>query len=205
MRARPRGTWISSQYRWAATAQWLGAGFPDLDPAAARARLLHRWLTAYGPVTMTDVTWWSGWTMRRAKDALAACGAEPVEMDGGPGFVAAGDREPAPPGASWVALLPGLDPTVMGWKERGWYLGGHAERLFDRNGNAGPTVWLDGRVVGGWGQRRDGRVVFELLEPVAHSARDRVADEAARIEEWLAGTVVTPRFRTPLERRLASG
>ena len=205
VRARPRGTWISSQYRWASTAHWLGAGFPDLDRAAARGRLLHRWLTACGPVTMTDITWWSGWTVRRATDALAACGAEPVELQDGPGFVACGDCKVVPAGASWVALLPGLDPTVMGWKERAWYLGDHAEQLFDRNGNAGPTVWADGRVVGGWGQRRDGRVAVELLEPVAASASDRITAEAARLEEWLAGTVVTPRFRTPLERRLASG
>ena len=205
VRARPRGTWISSQYRWASTAHWLGAGFPEIDRSAARGQVLHRWLAAYGPVTMTDVTWWSGWTVRHAQAALAACGAEPVELDDGPGFVAAGDREPAPTGASWVALLPSLDPTVMGWKERGWYLGDHAGQLFDRNGNAGPTVWLDGRVVGGWGQRRDGRVVVELLDPVAAPARDRIDAEAARVEEWLAGTVVTPRFRTPLERRLASG
>jgi hypothetical protein len=47
--------------------------------------------------------------------------------------------------------------------------------------------------------------VVELLEPVAASAGDRITAEAARLEEWLAGTVVTPRFRTPLERRLASG
>ena len=38
--------------------------------------------------------------------------------------------------------------TFMGWKERDWFLGEHAEPLFDRNGNAGPTVWRDGRVVG---------------------------------------------------------
>ena len=205
VRARPRGTWISSQYRWASTAHWLGAGLADLDPAAARGQLLHRWLAAYGPVTMTDVTWWSGWTARHAKAALAACRAEPVELDEGPGFVAAGDGGPVPRTASWVALLPGLDPTVMGWKERAWYLGDHAEQLFDRNGNAGPTVWMDGRVVGGWGQRRDGRVVVELLEPMTASARDRISAEAARLEAWLAGTVVTPRFRTPLERRLAAG
>ena len=205
VRARPRGTWISSQYRWASTAHWLGAAFPGLDPAVARGQLLHRWLTAFGPVTMTDVTWWSGWTVRRARDALAACGAEPVELDGGPGFVACGDHEPVPAAASWAALLPSLDSTVMGWKERAWYLGDHGGQLFDRNGNAGPTVWLDGRVVGGWGQRRDGSVAVELLEPLAAPARDRIAAEAARLQEWLAGTVVTPRFRTPLERRLASG
>ena len=117
VRARPRGTWISSQYRWASTARigW-GPDFPDLDPAAARGQLLRRWLAAYAPVTMTDVTWWTGWTVRRARDALAVCGAEPVELDDGPGFVASGDHGPVTPGASWVALLPGLDPTVMGWK-----------------------------------------------------------------------------------------
>jgi hypothetical protein len=205
VRARPRGTWISSQYRWASTAGWLGTEFPDLEPAAARAQLLHRWLSCFGPVTMTDVRWWSGWTVRHANAALAACGAEPVELDEGPGFVAAGDRDPVTPGASWAALLPGLDPTVMGWKERAWYLGGHAERLFDRNGNAGPTVWLDGRVVGGWAQRHDGRVVVKLLEPVTPPVRDRIDAEAARLQEWLAGTVAKPRFRTPLERRLTSG
>ncbi len=59
-----------------------------------------------------------------------------------------------------AALLPTLDPTTMGWKERDWYLGEHASLLFDSNGNAGPTVWWDGRVVGGWSQRRDGEIVF---------------------------------------------
>ena len=35
----------------------------------------------------------------------------------------------------------------MGWRERVWYLGDHAKMLFDTNGNAGPTVWVDGRVM----------------------------------------------------------
>ena len=63
-------------------------------------------------------------------------------------------------------LLPGADPTVMGWKERTCYLGEHAPELFDRNGNAGPTVWANGRVVGGWTQHDDGELVVGLLEPV---------------------------------------
>ena len=41
----------------------------------------------------------------------------------------------------WVALLPGLDPTTMGWKRRDWYLDpAIASRVTDRNGNIGPTV-----------------------------------------------------------------
>ena len=204
VRARPRGSWISSQYRWAPAAVWLEGGLGTLDPEVARAELLRRWLAAFGPGTMTDLTWWTGWSARQVRAALAAVAAAEVELEEGTGFVAADDLEPAPKVDSWVALLPALDPTVMGWKERTWYLGDHQAQLFDRNGNAGPTVWLDGRIVGGWAQRPDGSVAVELLEGLPPEARERVSAEAERTQAWLGGTVVTPRFCTPLERRLAA-
>jgi hypothetical protein len=91
----------------------------------------------------------------------------------------------------------------MGWKEREWYLGPHAGLLFDRSGNAGPTVWRDGRVVGGWAQRRDGEVAVRLLEDVGADARAAVEAEAERLAAWLGDARVTPRFRTPLERELS--
>ena len=100
--------------------------------------------------------------------------------------------------------LPALDPTVMGWKERSWYLGDHRERLFDRNGNAGPTVWADGRIVGGWTQRADGTIAVELPNPVPQNIQGMISSEAERLRAWLADTVITPRFRTPLEKRLTS-
>jgi hypothetical protein len=100
-------------------------------------------------------------------------------------------------------LLPALDPTVMGWSERAWYLGDHRAALFDRSGNAGPTVWCDGRVVGGWAQRRDGEIVFRLLEDVGADAAESVENGAARLQVWLGSARFTPRFRTPLERELA--
>ena len=205
VRARPLGSWISSQYRWAPAAAWLEGGLGTLEPEAARAELLRRWLHAFGPGTMTDLTWWTGWSARQVRAALAAVEAVEVELEDGVGFVAADDLEPVSECGSWVALLPALDPTVMGWKERAWYLGAHRQQLFDRNGNAGPTVWLDGRVVGGWAQRPDGSVAVELLEGLTPEARARVSGEAERTQAWLGGTVVTPRFRTPLERRLAAG
>ena len=205
VRARPRGSWISSQYRWAPAATWLEGGLGTLEPEAARAELLRRWLAAFGPGTMTDLTWWTGWSARQVRAALAAVAAVEVELEEGAGFVGPDDLAPAPECGSWVALLPALDPTVMGWKERTWYLGDHQALLFDRNGNAGPTVWLDGRIVGGWAQRPDGSVALELLENLPPEARERVSAEAERTQAWLGRTVVTPRFRTPLERRLASG
>jgi hypothetical protein len=100
-------------------------------------------------------------------------------------------------------FLPALDSTVMGWAGRDWFLGPHREALFDRNGNAGPTVWWDGRVVGGWAQRADGEVTYRLLEDTGAEVRAAVALEAERLSSWLSPVRVTPRFRTPLERILS--
>jgi hypothetical protein len=102
-----------------------------------------------------------------------------------------------------VVLLPSLDPTTMGWRQRAWYLGEHAPQLFDGNGNAGPTVWADGAIVGGWAQRRDGEVVVELLEDVGGETEGAVRRAADELQRWLGATRITPRFPTPLHRRLA--
>jgi hypothetical protein len=90
----------------------------------------------------------------------------------------------------------------MGWAGRSWYLGPHAGPLFDRSGNIGPTVWCDGRIVGGWAQRRDGEVVVRLLEDIGTEAAAAVEAEAADLTAWIGPVRAMPRFRTPLEREL---
>ena len=87
------------------------------------------------------------------KQALADVGAVQVSLDGDAvGWVLPDDTEPVTRDEPWAALLPVLDPTVMGWKERGFFLGPHGPALFDTNGNAGTTAWWDGRIVGCWVQ-----------------------------------------------------
>ncbi len=203
-RGRPRGAWPNGQYRWVPTREWLGAEPERIEPAQAQAELLRRWLGAFGPATETDIRWWAGWTARDARAALAAVPHATVDLDGVTGYVLADDVDPTPPPAPWAALLPTLDPTTMGWKERDWYLGPHGSTLFDRNGNAGPTVWWDGRVVGGWAQRKDGEVVWKLLEDVGAEAAAAVEAEAARLEEWLGDTRIAPGFLPPFQRALAA-
>jgi hypothetical protein len=202
VRGRPRGSWISSQFRWSPMESLLPGGIPEVPAEEARTELVRRWLAAYGPGTVADLKWWTGLNLTQVRKALTLIGAEEADLDGTPGFVLAEDTEPQ--AAPWVALLPALDPTVMGWKDREWYLGGHGTALFDRTGNAGPTVWADGRIVGGWAQRTDGEIVHRLLEDIGAEASAAVASEAARLGEWLGPVRVTPRFRTPLERELVA-
>ena len=203
-RGRPRGSWVSGQYRWSLIESWLPGGMPEWSAEAARAELVRRWLAAFGPGTMADLRWWTGLQAGQIKRALAAVGAVEVDLDGVPGLVLADDLAPAADPEPWVALLPALDPTVMGWSARDWYLGDHGPTLFDRNGNAGPTVWWDGRVVGGWASRKDGQVAVRLLEDVGAEGAAAVEAAAGRLTEWLGPVRVTPRFRTPLERELSA-
>jgi hypothetical protein len=204
VRGRPRGTWLSSQYRWAPLESWLPGGLEAWDVEAAQTELVRRWLAAYGPATLADLAWWTGWSAGATKRALAPVETAEIDLDGEPGIVLANDLESVAAPEPWVALLPGLDPTVMGWKRRDWYLGPHAPLLFDTAGNAGPTVWSDGRIVGGWGQAQSGEVRFRLLEDVGAEARAAVEAEAGRLETWLGGMRVSPRFGAPLVRELSA-
>jgi hypothetical protein len=204
VRGRPRGSWISGQYRWSVADAWLPDGLPEWSTQDAQTELVRRWLAGFGPATIADVKWWTGLPMGQVRRAAAAAGAVEVDLDGTPGLVLADDLDPVPPPEPWAALLPALDPTTMGWAGRDFYLGPHRPVLFDRNGNAGPTIWWDGHVVGGWAQRPTGEVVLRLLEDVGTDATTAIETEAARLADWLGPLRVTPRFRTPLERELVT-
>lgn len=205
VRGRPRGSWISGQYRWSATEFRIPGGIPDLDPAVARARLLRRWLATYGPGTEADLRWWTGWPLRDVRKALGTLETAEVEVESGPAFTLRDDLATTPQLAPWANLLPSLDSRVMGWRDRGWYLGTRSGRLFDRNGNAGPTVWWNGRVVGGWAHTAAGSVAYHLLEDIGSEGEALVGRVASELEAWLGDTRVTPRFRTPLEKELVAG
>ena len=199
-RGRPRGTWIGSQGRWSPIERWLPEGIAAVPVEEARAELVRRWLRVFGPATRNDVKWWAGWTVRAAMDALAAAGAIEVDLDDGAiGYVLADDLDPTPTPEPWVAILPTLDATTMGWADRDWYLGSNRPVLFDSNGNGGPTIWVDGRVVGGWAQRSDGEIVPHLLEDVGTEAREAIDREAARLAEWIGPIRMRSTFPSPLE------
>lgn len=203
VRGRPLGSWTSSRFRWA-----LAPAHPELDVAEAQAALLGQWLAVCGPATEADLKWWTGWRVTEVRRALTAIGARAVALDEGTGYVTVDDEAPvAAPAEPWAALLPALDPTAMGWQQRDWYLAPELRpALFDRSGNVGPTVWWNGRVIGGWAQRADGEIAWRVLdtEGVGGEAEVAVAAEAERLRGWLGDTRVTPRFRTPLERGLTT-
>jgi hypothetical protein len=204
IRGRPKGTWLSSMYRWVPMDRWVDGGLEPWPPERAQAELVRRWLRAFGPGTQRDVQWWTGWTVARTKAALKTVGAAAVSIDGATGYVLPDDDAETPDPGPWVALLPALDSTIMAWKDREWYLGGFYRELFDLAGNAGPTVWVDGRVVGAWAQRSNLEVGYRLLQDVGAEARRAIDSEAAALTAWLGEDRVFPRFPNALSKELAA-
>lgn len=209
VRARVKGGWRSGRTTWARLDRWA----PGLAAAPPRAEaytaLAEAWLRAFAPGTLEDLAWWSGLPKGESRDALRALGTRLVEVEvrgwPGPRYALAETEleDPGPPLPP--ALLPALDPSGMCWTDRGPFLDPQiAGPLWDNTGNLAPTVWVDGRVVGGWACRKDGTVLFRVLDDQARRHEGAIAEEARRLQEALDGEAILPRFPTPLTKCLAA-
>ncbi|MBA3782928.1 MAG: winged helix DNA-binding domain-containing protein [Nocardioides sp.] len=196
------GHWRTNRPRWVSMADWLGERPDPLSKDDGYAELVRRWLGTFGPGTETDLVWWLGSTKAAVRRALAALHAVEVSLDEGQtGWLLPDDLEPVPDVEPWAALLPVLDPTTMGWKQRDFYLDpGHAPYLVDRAGNAGTTAWVDGRVVGCWVQDDDATVRVVLREDVGSDALARLEVEAERLTGWLDGQQINSVYKSQLMR-----
>ncbi len=203
LRGRPMGTWVASQYKWTRSGTDLFSKQKAPDTQSAATRLLNRFLQRFGPATEVDIRWWTGWTAALVRTGLRELEAVEVDLESdGTGWVLPDDLDSTPETEEWVAVLPGLDATPMGWKGRGWYLGEAETRVFDRYGNVGPTIWADGRIVGGWAQRPDGSIATEFYDSVNGAQEALLAEEVERLRALVGDTRFRFRFPSPSYREL---
>ena len=160
MRGRSDKGWKSNTHTYYLFSDY----FPDIDlnatgPARARETTVRQYLAAYGPATVKDISWWSGFTMTEVRRILQTLARETAEVEipelKGPYVMLTADlaalKRFRPSTQPVVNLLPSLDPCLMGYKERGRYLDDqHYDLAFDRSGNSTSTILVDGRVVGIW-------------------------------------------------------
>ncbi|ATD69471.1 winged helix DNA-binding domain-containing protein [Gordonia amicalis] len=212
VRGPNRLDWHLSRPAWTSMKVWLGET-PDVPSVHdGHKALIERWLRTYGPGTETDIVWWLGSTKTAVRVALADLGTVEVDLDGGgvghvlpddlPGDSdnedGDGDAEDCEPQA---VLLPELDPTTMGFKERDFYLGDHGPAVFDSVGNGGQTAWWDGRIVGGWYRRDDNSIAIHPLEPLPAEARRKLDARAAELAAWLREAPMKIGYAAPYMRQ----
>lgn len=199
VRGHNEGHWRTSRPLWTLTETWLGEVPEPRPPAEGYAALVRAWLAASGPGTEADLVWWLGATKTVVRAALAAVDAVPVTLDSGAtGYLLPGDDTVDDElEGSWAALLPTLDPTLMGWRDRDFYVAPElVPHLFDSNGNGGTTAWIDGRVVGCWVQDDDARVRVIPCAPISPAHRDLLDAEAERLTAFLDGVVISNVYKS---------
>lgn len=188
LRGANEGGWHVSRPRWTLTEDWLGEPVRRAEPATGYLALVESWLRTFGPGTEADLVWWLGATKTAVRHALGELRAVEVALSDGVGYLLPDDVDDVPDAEPWAALLPVLDPTTMGWKQRSFYLAeDDVPHLFDANGNAGSTAWWDGRVVGCWVQDPDGVASVVLRHDVGSEAVRALDAEASRLTSWLDG------------------
>jgi hypothetical protein len=205
VRARNGGHWRTPRPQWTTMPEWLGEPPDPWPEPEGYAQLVRRWLARFGPGTETDLAWWLGSTKAAVRRALADLEAVEVSLDGGgTGWLLPDDVGPEPDVAPSAALLPVLDPTTMGWKERDFYLDPEDRPYhYDAAGNGGTTAWWEGRIVGCWVQADDGRVEVVLHRDPGPTGRRALDAQADRLTAWLDGQVITSIYKSQLMKGLA--
>jgi Winged helix DNA-binding domain len=194
------GHWRITRPLWTQMDDWLGAPADRCEASQGYAELVASYLRTFGPVTERDLVWWFGATKGAMRQALADLNAVQVQLDREQtGWVLPDDVDREPPVEPWAALLPALDPTTLGWKERDFYLApDFSSAIFDWSGNCGTTAWWDGQIVGAYVQDDAGRVELIVPRDPGPAGRAALQAQAQRLEDWLDGEKVTAAYKSPL-------
>ena len=196
----PRGLWQrSGGAKHTSADAWIGR------PLSARpnaAKLLLRYLAAFGPASLRDAHAWSGLSFtevaRRLRPKLRAFkderGRELFDIPDAP---RPDPDEPAPP-----RFLPEFDNVLLSFDIRSRIVSDpHRPVLFSRNGIIAPTLLVDGFVCGTCVMSRspNGTVMtIKLFERLAKRDRLMVEEEGYRLLAFTAAG------REPFDIRFAS-
>lgn len=167
---------------------WLGEQ-EAVEPAAALAEVLRRYLDVHGPASVDDLTGWGAFEPRPVRAALEALGDEVVEVGteehrGWATRSAAAAMASAEPDGA-VRLLGGFDPYVTGSLKQLAQLvpDGRRTAVSRASGWISPVLVDGGRIVGTWtSETKGGRYAVEVTPfgPLRRGVKTATADEAAR-------------------------
>lgn len=170
--------------RLVASDTWLRRTFATAE--AGRSHLIRRYLAAFGPATLADVSAWSGVAVAELRPAFDQLplrrltderGRELFDVRNGPLPDAA---TPAPP-----RLLPAFDNLILSHRDRTRVISDEHRRIVIRGGLVDPVFLVDGFVAGRW-QLDGGRVELQPFERLNRTTERALRREADLLEAFAA-------------------
>lgn len=190
------GPWYHfKEHRFARVEDWLpGVDLEEFDEEEAQHELFLRYLHGYGPASVQDFAYWSGFKVTHSRKILEGMKTKLVEVkikDIKSSFwmleedLARLDdtelKEKAP-----VRFLPEFDPLIMGHKDKSRIMAEEdRKRVFLRLAVVTPVILFDGRVVGTWNFRMTTKSLStSLFRPLRLKDQDEIKAEAARLTQF---------------------
>ena len=158
--------------------------------AAATAELVRRYLTAFGPATVADMSQFTilkRSALREVVESMADVvavagpdGAQLVDVNGG------GPRPEAEMATLPPRLLGMWDSVLLAYADRSRVIPDeHRPHVIRRNGDVLPTVVVEGLVRGVWRASTDA-IEVRALEPLDDATLESLDDEARDLRRLLA-------------------
>jgi hypothetical protein len=157
-------------------------------PVEARAELIRRYLAAFGPSSLRDVSAWSMMHVPELKASLALL--EPLrrfrDEQGRDLFDVPRGLLPDAETPAAVRFLPKWDNVLLAWADRTRVLPEqYRKRVIKMNGDVAQTFLVDGFVAGTWVAEK-GRVKVDPFVRLSSPVRRELEEEAERLEAFLA-------------------
>jgi len=220
IRGSPVKGWRSNLHTYHLFQEYFpGMDLNAVDEAEAKKSMIKKYLASFGPVTVTDASWWSGFTKTEVRNALEDFKEEILylKISGLEGnyVMLASDAERLESSQVYdnpsVSFLPLLDPYLMGYKDRERYLAQeHYTKIFDRSGNVTSTILLNGKIIGVWdfSEEKIPAVKIFLFEKVRTTFSKEIHSHAEKIGKFISGNEVKIkecRSMVPLTERPMGG
>ena len=186
IRVPPSGTWE----RRRADLYGLAGDYVTMTPISESTALVHlvkRYLRAFGPATIGDISSWSGVSITTLRPVLEGMRLRNFRTEDGSVLLDL-PRQPIPdPGITVpIRFLPTWDATLLAHARRSQILPEeHRSKVFNtKNPQSLATFLVDGAVAGKW--RHEGsKVKLASFTPLPRPIRRELEDEAAQLEAFL--------------------
>ncbi len=220
IRGPPKKGWNSNIHTYYLFQEY----FPDIDlnevnEEDAKKFVMKQYIGSFGPVTVNDVAWWTGFRKTETKQLLKSFQDDLTHVEisnlKGSHIILLSDQKNlnslTAPKKHVINFLPPLDPYTMGYKDRERYLSQeHYENVFDRSGNATSSILLNGKVIGVWDFKEDKTALIKLFlfEEVEKSVFKDIHTSAEKVGKFISEKEVKIKefdSMTPLTKRIAGG
>ena len=182
LRGRPLGTWKGEQFRYSLLPQNIKLG---MDKEKAKLLLVEKFLEAFGPATLKDLTWWSGFSKKESKKILE----EIKTVDMGDGLLLlereVEDFEHSRVVDESLLLMSGVDQYVITYKysicprlvsEK------YLTNIYNEYGALHDPIIKNGEIIGRW-HVKEGKVGYLLYEKIRN--KTGLYQRIGEMEEFL--------------------